>query len=318
MTFLVVAVLSIAIVAILVLMWDRTDTRIERPAYAEAIAGAGLTVLVATTSVALSLSTRAPGIAMVAVLLITTLVVTVAGLLFARRRGTSRQRAMAIATAAGTATALLAVMAFWKSAPSSGPSDGPPALVITRPRTREDRIREWLAKGAAVFNPKTQMTQGREETVTLRIAQHPRDPFLHAPMAGGPATLAWSQDVSLVMRAELKGNGFEIEQVTPADQFLRNGHYEWSWNVTPTKWGKRKLRLTTAILAPIPGLGEKASVANVTTRTVEVMVNPKHMVSGFFATYWQWLATTLLIPVAIWLWKKLSAKKNPIGYRIAG
>jgi len=200
---------------------------------------------------------------------------------------------------------------------SSGPSWSDALTTAVDP---EERVRNWIASGAAAFNPKPQMIQGNAEIVTLRVVENPDDAILRMPMTGGPVTLSWRQDVSLVMRAELKGSGFDIEALSPTDQFLRNGRYEWAWKIVPKKWGKRQLHLTTIVLAPIPGLGEKASVANVTTRSVDVLVNPNAVVSGFLSTYWQWLATTVFIPIAIWLWKRRTKqiRQRQIGFRNAG
>src|SRR5205085_7401464 len=178
-----------------------------------------------------------------------------------------------------------------------------------------ERLRDWFASGAAAFNPKKEMKQGNAETVTLRIVSAANDdPRRTEPLPGGPTTFVWPQEVSQVMCAGLSGEGFAIIPITPAEQYLRNGLYEWSWAVTPTKWGDRELRLTISTLAPFAGMTEKASVAHVKRRSILIHVSPWFVAGTALENYWQWLATAIGIPLIVWLWSKRTTKARKAGF----
>lgn len=177
-----------------------------------------------------------------------------------------------------------------------------------------DVLREWLAKGAAAFNPKKEMKQGQAETVTLRILSDGNDPRRAEPLPGGPTTFVWPQDVSKVMRAELSGEGFKVRSDSPLEQYLRNGLYEWAWTVTPIEYGNRELLLTISTLAPFSGMGEKASVAHIERRAIRVHVSPVFVASTVVKLHWQWGVTAIAIPLIVWLWSKWPEKKRRAGF----
>lgn len=164
----------------------------------------------------------------------------------------------------------------------------------------DDDLATWVTSGAAAFDPDRRMKQGTHEIVTLRIFESLADPVLRQTLAEAPAIPVWKQDVSTVMRAKLTGDGFEIVEVTPAEQYLRSGKFEWIWDVTPRRHGRLELVLVTSLLAPIRGLGQKASVAHTDRRIVHVDVNPPFIVRAVFVEYWQWIITTVAIPFLAW------------------
>lgn len=165
-------------------------------------------------------------------------------------------------------------------------------------------LREWLAHGAAAFNPKDEMKQGEEETIALRISADPADSQLRTDMPGGKATHHWPQDVSKVMRAELTGDTFKITQLGPAEQLLHDRRFEWNWKVNPLKSGDHELQLVTSIVVPVPSMGTQQSVIHSEYRHVRVHVSPVFVMGHFLAAYWQWIASSIAIPLLGWVWKK--------------
>jgi len=170
------------------------------------------------------------------------------------------------------------------------------------PKVRE--IREWLAHGAAAFNPKDEMKQGEEETIALRISANPADTALQTDMPGGKATHSWLQDVSQVMRAELTGDTFKITALGPPEQLIHDGRFEWNWKLKPLKSGDHELQLVTSLLVPVPDMGTKQSVLHSEYRHVRVHVSPVFVLGQFLTEYWQWIASSVAIPLLAWVWKK--------------
>jgi len=180
-----------------------------------------------------------------------------------------------------------------------------PEIAVGPAETKEAlELREWLAHGAAAFNPKDEMKQGEEETIALRISEDPADSQLRNDMPGGKATHRWPQDVSKVMRAELTGDTFKITQLGPPEQLIHDGRFEWNWKVNPLKSGDHELQLVTSIVVPVPSMGTQQSVIHSEYRHVRVHVSPVFVMGHFVAAYWQWIASSIAIPLLGWVWKK--------------
>lgn len=104
--------------------------------------------------------------------------------------------------------------------------------------------------------------------------------------------------VSDTMEAHLTGAGFSIEDVTPAVQLVASsGRTEWKWEVEPEKAGRRRLHLTLSALIDLAGK-ERTYTVKTFERTLEVDVTFRERLETFVEDNWQWLWTTLLVPLA--------------------
>jgi hypothetical protein len=102
------------------------------------------------------------------------------------------------------------------------------------------------------------------------------------------------------MEATLTGTGFAIEPVTPSVQLVSDEAVtEWKWEVEPTRAGVRRLHLTLSALIDVAGR-ERPYTVRTFERTLDVRVSLGDRVAGFIGDNWQWLWTTLLIPVGGW------------------
>ena len=208
-------------------------------------------------------------------------------------------------TAGSTGTVATTTMESTTSSATATPT-------ITTELTTTTILREWLAHGAAAFNAKDEMKQGEEETIALRISADQSDVALHSEMPGGKATRRWGQDVSQVMRAELTGETFKITALGPPEQLIHDGRFEWNWKVKPLKSGDHELQLVTSLLVPVPGLGPRQSVLHSDYRHVRVHVSAVFVVGQFLAEYWQWVTSSIAIPLLAWAWKKKrEGKRGP-------
>lgn len=111
-----------------------------------------------------------------------------------------------------------------------------------------------------------------------------------------------------VMEANLTGLGFKIEPVTPAEQLVRgDGQTEWKWDIEPTATGRQRLHLTLSAVLSVSTSDSPERVAKYTVRTFKrtlnvknVPVSPGDRATGFMSRNWQWLFSTLVIPIGLW------------------
>jgi hypothetical protein len=106
-----------------------------------------------------------------------------------------------------------------------------------------------------------------------------------------------------VMSAKLIGDesSFSITQLSSELQNIDDGGYtEWSWLVTPLKSGEVYLKLII-----------KVRIDNDVKRDIVVFdkkldIEPDRVWSfkTWFGKYWQWLLSTIIIPILVWLYKR--------------
>jgi hypothetical protein len=94
------------------------------------------------------------------------------------------------------------------------------------------------------------------------------------------------------------------------EQLIHDGRFEWNWKVKPLKSGDHELQLVTSLLAPVPGMGTKQSVLHSDYRHLRVHVSPIFALGQFLAEYWQWVTSSIAIPLLAWAWKKKWERKR--------
>ena len=121
-------------------------------------------------------------------------------------------------------------------------------------------------------------------------------------------SIAVIEDVKVCsqMSAELRGNieCFEITSLSTKTQDIDvEGYTEWDFIVTPKIAGHSQLKL----VVKVKNLDKDIIVFN---RNIEVDSNVPVVVRGFFEKYWQWLVTTLVIPIFIYFWNQKKKKRG--------
>jgi hypothetical protein len=105
------------------------------------------------------------------------------------------------------------------------------------------------------------------------------------------------------MEAQLEGApAFDVRPVTPTRQPVsRVAPTEWRWNVRANETGRHTLHLTLNAVVTVDG-ERFARVVNVLERGIEVEITPGQRVGLFLEANWQWLAGTIVLPLAAWWW----------------
>jgi len=112
--------------------------------------------------------------------------------------------------------------------------------------------------------------------------------------------------VSGEMSAELRADAgaFDIKALSTKIQNIDNESYtEWEWVVTPKKSGDSPLKL----IIRVKDLNKDIVVFN---KNIKIKKNVTVAVGGFFEKYWQWLMTTIIIPIFIYFWNRKKKKRN--------
>jgi|GEM_PF-3495588 len=171
-----------------------------------------------------------------------------------------------------------------------------------------DRRFAELSPGAVVFTAPDTMHSGDTSAVDLRIAAKGREGNILEDLPQGVTSTAVQEHITPVMEAHLDGgSGMDVQSLTKEVQSVAGGGFaEWRWNVTPKSAGKQRLTITISVHLTYPDGHVEAKTVRTMTRDVTVSANVSGSVKGFFASYWQWLTTTLIIPIVIFFYRKRS------------
>ena len=102
---------------------------------------------------------------------------------------------------------------------------------------------------------------------------------------------------------------FQIDTLSTSLQDIdKTGYTEWEWEITPLKAGNDLLKLIVRVRVKTDdGLTYKDII--VYDKTVMVKSNTKFVITRFISNYWQWLITTIIIPIIVWLFKRRKDKE---------
>ena len=160
-----------------------------------------------------------------------------------------------------------------------------------------------------LFNTSKQMIVGNTERVEVRVASSFRGDLTVGLVGRGPAQQS-PMKVGEFMTVQLTALklAFMIEPESPEKQAVPDtGFAEWDYRVTPLKSGEQELDLGVGVRIKLQG-SEEIRFYPVLQRQVHVHVNLPFSISEFLLSYWQWLATAVLIPIAAYLWRARSEK----------
>jgi hypothetical protein len=117
--------------------------------------------------------------------------------------------------------------------------------------------------------------------------------------------------VESIMSAQLisEKDIFEITSSSTEFQNIEStGYTEWEWLVKPLKGGDNYLKLIVKVRVVDNGQ-EFYKDITVFDKKIDIKSNAVFTIKGFIDEYWQWLMTTIIIPLIIWFYNKKKKKK---------
>jgi len=120
-------------------------------------------------------------------------------------------------------------------------------------------------------------------------------------------------EITRIVVAKILAPDFEvIEVINNGRQVLNlSGPTEWRWTLTPKKLGEYKVNVTVSAVIEI-GSDRAERLVKVFDQQVTVFVTPADAAKFFFTKNWQWLWSTLVLPLGLWYWKNRKKKTEEV------
>lgn len=144
-----------------------------------------------------------------------------------------------------------------------------------------------------------------KDTITVQLLIDPSkslDEIVESVTVNGVKTTKRIQ-ISKIVEATLTAPDFKIDAVTPEQQAITSTQpTEWLWKLTPESAGSHEVSLSVVAIVDV---GDKSAMHHIKTYEQNVIVDIKatQMISSWVEKYWQWLFSTLIIPLAVWFYK---------------
>lgn len=153
------------------------------------------------------------------------------------------------------------------------------------------------------------MKVGIEYKVNLRIAKKNS-----VSISAGLPDIAVKKEIRVgkTMEAVIKQtnpelSAFKIESLNTAVQSIENdtSYTNWEWSIMPLKSGKHGLKLVIVIKE-----NNLTKDIPVYEENIYVVSSPIYSAHKFIGQYWQWLMSSLVIPIFAWWFNKRKKKKG--------
>ncbi len=190
--------------------------------------------------------------------------------------------------------------------PSPFPSPDEAALI--------EEARHRFPEGQIAFDPPKEMEMDKTDLFEVRITQQtPSSADLTKGLPGPGSPRIEKLKIGCNVKVTLTGQEeeFKITPVTPEARLLdpKTLFEPWQWQVTPKKSGDRSVIVTVQALANFPGIGERPLYVTTYTHKISVKVTSSS-IWEWIQRNWQWIISTLLIPLIGWLWLRFTKRED--------
>lgn len=205
-------------------------------------------------------------------------------------------------------------------APAPPPSPAPPTTA-TQSKTVTLSGKQETSKNSTVENQLTKASMAFSVPVSANINDTLNIQLLVNPLED-PARLATQLNqstrkfeskinVSKVLSATLTAPEFKVEKITPETQVLHTAEStEWRWRLKPNTTGDHTINLSIVAIVKIDGEKQGESHIKTFDQTVTINIKPGQVLSNWLEKYWQWLVSTLLLPLGLWIYKNKFEKSK--------
>jgi hypothetical protein len=167
--------------------------------------------------------------------------------------------------------------------------------------------------GSVAFNTPTALDRG--ETAEIEFLLSPKQSIkrLKERISQAGDREGARVQISDYMEADLSGLNFSITRIGSERQLvLPDSTTRWAWEITPTRSGVLHLHLTLTAILTTHGEERELEIRTF-EKTLSIRVAWPVKVKDFVHENWQWLWTTILVPLGVWAGQRRRQSKRKDG-----
>jgi hypothetical protein len=170
--------------------------------------------------------------------------------------------------------------------------------------------------GKMAYSIPDTMKVGQQYDISLRITKYEKDSILIEGIDRNDQVKSKivinDIRVGSVMSAVLidVDSNFVVKSTSTTEQNIEDfGYTQWLWKVKPIKSGNNKLRLLIKVRVFTEN-GDYLKDIPVYDQKIKVHSNIPWTLKSWISKYWQWLMSTIVIPIFIYFWKRRKKDKS--------
>lgn len=177
------------------------------------------------------------------------------------------------------------------------------------------------SKGTIAYSVPNEMQVGKQYVIKLRITKE-RGKEVNRTLVLGDRDIPIN-DINIDSKVTIENirvektmtaqliSADDVFKVTPQNtekQVVEDGEYtEWGWLVTPLKSGDSYLKLIIKIRIDADGETTYKDIV-VFDKNIKIKSNINHGIKNWLSEYWQWLMTTIIIPLVVFFYRNKKKK----------
>lgn len=168
----------------------------------------------------------------------------------------------------------------------------------------QNEVERQLTTASLAFNVPESANIKDEFTVQLLVNQVLTPKELSKELRPSNRTVETKIKVSKILVAKITGPGFDITPVTPEEQALAGREStEWLWRLKAKTPGEHTINVSVVAVVEVDG--KKMAERHIKTfdHQITITIKTGQAIEDWLKKYWQWLVSTLLLPLVVWGWK---------------
>lgn len=189
-----------------------------------------------------------------------------------------------------------------RTGPAAG--SGPRASAPESKKPMLDMIAGQLSRAATVFTVPEQANV--QDNIRAELLIDPSKTTEELANLAGVAGRQLREDVpiSKVVVARLTAADIKVTPETPEKQAI--SQFEpttWRWILEPSSTGRHELHLSISAVITVENERVDRHIKTL-DRIIVIEITPGQVVLGWLGKNWQWLWGAVLVPIALWFWRR--------------
>jgi len=143
-----------------------------------------------------------------------------------------------------------------------------------------------------------------QDVIHVRLIIDPSKSTAQLVTMSNTAVVAKTIRISKIVEAKLVATGFDIVSMSSTRQAISQTELTtWQWDLSGASPGSHLIYLTINAVVTVDDTKVERTINTLDTSILIEITNSQQL-TALIQQYWQWIWSTLLLPIIVWLWKR--------------